>query len=117
MISFSIGHNWQWIYSDQKNPPYIIQLDCETNYGTKLETLASYGFNFTLADGKTCNPAAVEETRRRTLTGTLDSRLTQQSWGRMTFKVYYVITDWLFWTFPFVKPYAGLMAFCLMITF
>uniref|UniRef100_A0A914WQ83 Nucleotide-diphospho-sugar transferase domain-containing protein n=1 Tax=Plectus sambesii TaxID=2011161 RepID=A0A914WQ83_9BILA len=116
-LPFNVAHNWQWIYSEQKNPPYIIQLDCETNYGTKLDTLASYGFNFTMADRITCNPAAVKETRRRAITGSLDARVTKQSWGRFTFKVYYIITDWSFWLFPFVKPYMGLMAFCIMVTF
>uniref|UniRef100_A0A914WM76 Nucleotide-diphospho-sugar transferase domain-containing protein n=1 Tax=Plectus sambesii TaxID=2011161 RepID=A0A914WM76_9BILA len=116
-MPFTIAHNWQWIYSDQSNPPYIIQLDCEMNYGTKLQTLASYGFNFTLADARTCNPIAVQTTRERMVNGTMDARLTQQSWGRLQFKAYYIISDLLIWFIPLTNPYGALMAYMLMITF
>ena len=46
-----IAHSWEWMYTDQKDPPYIIQLDCETDGGSKLMQLGKFGFHFTNRDG------------------------------------------------------------------
>lgn len=45
-VNFRIANSWEWMYTDQKNPPYILQLDCETDGGSKLMQLAKFGFYF-----------------------------------------------------------------------
>ncbi|VDK48416.1 unnamed protein product [Cylicostephanus goldi] len=30
LYNYRLAHSWEWMYSEQKNPPYIMQLDCET---------------------------------------------------------------------------------------
>uniref|UniRef100_A0A914WST6 Nucleotide-diphospho-sugar transferase domain-containing protein n=2 Tax=Plectus sambesii TaxID=2011161 RepID=A0A914WST6_9BILA len=116
-MSQRIAQSWEWIYTEQKNPPYIMQLDCEVRTGSKLSHLARYGFSFTLSDGKTCNQSGVEMARHRMNTGAVDASKSQLSWGRIQFKAYYFIADWLFRCIPYVKPYLPLMGFCIMVTF
>lgn len=48
---FRLGHSWEWMYTDQRDPPYLMQLDCETDGGSKLQQLARFGFYFTKIDG------------------------------------------------------------------
>ncbi|KAE9548306.1 hypothetical protein FO519_008482 [Halicephalobus sp. NKZ332] len=49
-ISHKIAHSWEWMYTDQKSPPSIMQLDCETDGRSKLQELAKFGFYFTESD-------------------------------------------------------------------
>uniref|UniRef100_A0A914X534 Nucleotide-diphospho-sugar transferase domain-containing protein n=1 Tax=Plectus sambesii TaxID=2011161 RepID=A0A914X534_9BILA len=115
-----IAHSWEWMYTAQKNPPYIMQLDCETDAGSKLDQLAKFGFRFTQDDGRTCNQAAVEQARERMNMGTVDVRRAMLSWGRFQFIVYWYITDFLLWlpiVGQLIKPYLPLVGFCIMITF
>uniref|UniRef100_A0A0K0D559 CUB domain-containing protein n=1 Tax=Angiostrongylus cantonensis TaxID=6313 RepID=A0A0K0D559_ANGCA len=49
-----LAHSWEWMYTSQKNPPYILQLDCETDGGSKLMQLGKFGFHFVDSNG-TCD--------------------------------------------------------------
>ena len=51
------------MYTEQKNPPYIMQLDCETDGGSKLMQLGRFGFHFTDSNG-TCFPEKVRNLER-----------------------------------------------------
>uniref|UniRef100_A0A1I7XEF7 Nucleotid_trans domain-containing protein n=1 Tax=Heterorhabditis bacteriophora TaxID=37862 RepID=A0A1I7XEF7_HETBA len=54
LFNFKIAHSWEWMYTAQKNPPYIMQLDCETDGGSKLMQLGKFGFHFVDSNG-TCD--------------------------------------------------------------
>lgn len=119
-IPHRIAHSWEWMFTDQKNPPYIIQLDCETNGGSKLMELAKYGFYFMNSDNhRICNRSAVDVARQRMNDGKIEARRTPGSWGRFQFKVYWKIVDYILSTpvvGSFVKPYLPVLGYMLMIT-
>ncbi|KAI6186168.1 Nucleotid-trans domain-containing protein [Aphelenchoides besseyi] len=121
-ISHKIGHSWEWMYTDQKDPPYILQLDCETDGGSKLQQLARFGFYFTHEDGRTCNPEAVKLARKRMDEGKVevtDPSLFRLSWGRFQFRLYWWLVDHILMTpiiGPLLKPYLPMLGFCLMIS-
>uniref|UniRef100_A0A0N5BDE1 Nucleotid_trans domain-containing protein n=1 Tax=Strongyloides papillosus TaxID=174720 RepID=A0A0N5BDE1_STREA len=118
-IPHKIAHSWEWMYTKQENPPYIIQLDCETDGGTKLMQLAKYGFHFTKEDGRTCDYEAVEKIREKMGKGKIEVHRAKLSWGRLQFKVYWWIVDYILMTpviGPLLKPYLPLLGFILMIT-
>jgi hypothetical protein len=79
------------MYGEQKDPPYILQLDCETDGGSKLQQLARFGFYFTHKDGRTCNPQAVQKARQRMDEGKVkvddNKAWIQLSWGRFQFRL------------------------------
>jgi len=110
------------MYTEQKDPPRIMQLDCETDGGSKLMQLARFGFYFTEADGRTCKRSAVAEAQTNMLNGRIDvgrRTWTGLSWGRFQFRVYWRLVDYLLWTpwvGPFIKPYLPLVGYILMIT-
>lgn len=68
-----LAHSWEWMYTTQKDPPYIIQLDCETDGRSKLAQLAKYGFHFIREDGS-CDAEAVKRTRDRMEAGKIEVR-------------------------------------------
>uniref|UniRef100_A0A914ZRZ6 Nucleotide-diphospho-sugar transferase domain-containing protein n=1 Tax=Parascaris univalens TaxID=6257 RepID=A0A914ZRZ6_PARUN len=119
-IPHKIAHSWEWMYTDQKNPPYIMQLDCETDGGSKLMQLARFGFYFVnSSDRRTCNQTAVDVARSRMESGQVEAPRARLSWGRFQFKVYWWIVDYMLWTpviGPLMKPYLPLIGFCIMIT-
>ncbi|TMS35323.1 hypothetical protein L596_002752 [Steinernema carpocapsae] len=118
-IPHKIAHSWEWMYTAQKNPPHIIQLDCETDGGSKLMQLAKFGFYFTESDGRTCNPAAVNLARQRMENGTIEVTRARLSWGRFQFKMYWWLVDYILmipYMGPFLKPYLPLVGYILMIT-
>lgn len=113
-----IAFSWEWMFTSQDDPPYIIQLDCETDGGSKLMQLGKYGFHFIDQDG-TCNPQKVELARQRMSNGTIEVRRSLPSWGRLQFKAYWMIVDYILWTpiiGPFLKPYLPLVGYILMFT-
>ncbi|VDN05468.1 unnamed protein product [Thelazia callipaeda] len=119
-IPHKIAHSWEWMYTDQKNPPYIMQLDCETDGGSKLMQLAKFGFYFMNSDNhKICNQTAVDLVRKRMEDGKIEVSRTRLSWGRFQFKVYWWIVDYILST-PIIgqlmKPYLPLIGFIMMIT-
>ncbi|CAI4233403.1 unnamed protein product [Auanema sp. JU1783] len=121
-IPHKIAHSWEWMYTAQKDPPYILQLDCETDGGSKLMQLGRFGFHFTNGNG-TCNFQKVQQARLRMEEGKVDVSYTNvrffPSWGRLQFKAYWMIVDYILWTpiiGPFLKPYLPLVGYILMIT-
>ncbi|PAV76048.1 hypothetical protein WR25_02857 [Diploscapter pachys] len=117
-IPHKIGHSWEWMFTSQKDPPYIMQLDCETDGGSKLAQLGKYGFHFIEKDG-TCNHTKVEMARERMNSGKVEVQRTFSSWGRMQFKAYWYIVDCILSTpiiGPYFKPYLPLVGYILMIT-
>ncbi|KAI6183977.1 Nucleotid-trans domain-containing protein [Aphelenchoides bicaudatus] len=123
-ISHKIGHSWEWFYTEQKDPPYILQLDCETDGGSKLQQLARFGFYFTHKDGRTCNPKAVDLARKRMDEGRVvvdenNQSWLRLSWGRFQFRLYWWLVDHILMTpivGTFLKPYLPLVGYILMIT-
>lgn len=119
-IPHKIAHSWEWMFTDQRNPPYIIQLDCETNGGSKLMELAKYGFYFMNNDNsRVCNASAVKVIRRKMREGRIETRKTPSSWGRFQFKIYWKIVDYILSTpiiGKFLKPYLAVAGYMLMIT-
>ncbi|PAV88959.1 hypothetical protein WR25_22768 isoform B [Diploscapter pachys] len=57
-IDYRIVSGWEWIYSEQTNPPSLIQMDGETE-GNKTSVLRQYGFWFINEKGK-CDREAVD---------------------------------------------------------
>uniref|UniRef100_A0A915Q6P2 Nucleotide-diphospho-sugar transferase domain-containing protein n=1 Tax=Setaria digitata TaxID=48799 RepID=A0A915Q6P2_9BILA len=119
-IPHKIANSWEWMYTDQKNPPHILQLDCETDGGSKLMQLAKFGFYFMNSDNhRVCNQTAVDLARKRMEDGTIEVSRTRLSWGRFQFKVYWWIVDRMLSTpilGPLMKPYLPLVGFIIMIT-
>ncbi|EGT48213.1 hypothetical protein CAEBREN_07852 [Caenorhabditis brenneri] len=116
----NVTYSWEWMFSDQSNPPYLLQLDCETNGGTKLMQLGRYGFHFVNPDG-TCNNEKIFSAKSRMENGTVEVQMTKTlpSWGRLQFKLYWYITEYLLWIPVFgeyLRPYLALAGFILMIT-
>ncbi len=108
------------MYTAQKNAPYIMQLDCETDGGSKLAQLAKFGFYFTQSDHpQLCNRTAVHLAVDRMNSGTVEVSRARLSWGRFQFKVYWYIVDYLLMT-PIIgnllKPYLPMVGYILMIT-
>jgi hypothetical protein len=97
-----------------------MQLDCETDGGSKLSQLAKFGFYFLNDDeGRTCNESAVALARNRMETGTVEVRRARPSWGRYQFKAYWWIVDHMLMTpllGPLIKPYLPLLGYVLMLT-
>ncbi|CAP37710.2 Protein CBG20756 [Caenorhabditis briggsae] len=119
-IPYNVTYSWEWMFSDQSNPPYLLQLDCETNGGTKLMQLGRYGFHFVNPDG-TCNNQKITSAKSRMENGTVEVQMTKTlpSWGRLQFKLYWYITEYLLWIPVFgeyLRPYLALAGFILMIT-
>ncbi|VDD90935.1 unnamed protein product [Enterobius vermicularis] len=119
-IPHKIAHSWEWMFTDQRDPPYIIQLDCETNGKSKLMELAKYGFYFMNDDdNRLCNQTAVEIIRQRMTEGKIQTRETPNSWGRFQFKIYWRIVDHML-SIPIIgaslKPYLASAGYLLMIT-
>ncbi|CAO4366163.1 unnamed protein product [Caenorhabditis nigoni] len=119
-IPYNVTYSWEWMFSDQSNPPYLLQLDCETNGGTKLMQLGRYGFHFVNPDG-TCNNQKIASAKSRMENGTVEVQITKTlpSWGRLQFKLYWYITEYLLWIPVFgeyLRPYLALAGFILMIT-
>uniref|UniRef100_A0AC35U5H5 Nucleotid_trans domain-containing protein n=1 Tax=Rhabditophanes sp. KR3021 TaxID=114890 RepID=A0AC35U5H5_9BILA len=118
-IPHKIAHSWEWMYTKQKDPPHIIQLDCETDGGTKLMQLAKYGFHFTKEDGTTCDFDAVAKVTEQMANSKIEVHRARLSWGRLQFKVYWYIVDCMLMIpgiGPLLKPYLPLLGFILMIT-
>ncbi|MFH4976019.1 hypothetical protein AB6A40_002728 [Gnathostoma spinigerum] len=115
-----IAHSWEWLYTDQSNPPYVMQLDCETDGGSKLQQLAKFGFYFMRSDNhRLCNQTAVDVIRHRMETGRVEVTSAKLSWGRMSFRGLWWIADHLLSTpivGPFLKPYLPLVGFIVLIT-
>lgn len=117
------------MYTSQKDPPFILQLDCETDAGSKLQQLAKYGFHFTSDDG-VCDHEAVQRMRDKMERGQIEVRLlfsvfrvqvrrNFSSWGKLQFRVYWWMVDYILWTpwvGPLLKPYLPLVGFILMFT-
>ncbi|CAD6196617.1 unnamed protein product [Caenorhabditis auriculariae] len=117
-IPHNIAYSWEWMYTAQKNPPYIMQLDCETDGGSKLMQLGKFGFHFVDNNG-TCDFNKVELARQRMENGSVEVRRAFPSWGRLQFKAYWYIVDYILWTpiiGPYLKPYLPLVGYILMIT-
>ncbi|VDM20581.1 unnamed protein product [Wuchereria bancrofti] len=119
-IPHKIANSWEWMYTNQKNPPYILQLDCETDGGSKLMQLAKFGFYFMNSDNhRICNQTAVDVARKRMEDGKIEVSRTRLSWGRFQFKVYWWIVDRML-SVPILgtmmKPYLPLIGFIVMIT-
>ncbi|ETN71920.1 hypothetical protein NECAME_19109, partial [Necator americanus] len=113
-----LAHSWEWMYSEQKNPPYIMQLDCETDGGSKLMQLGKFGFQFVDRNG-TCDHEKVRLARERMEAGKIEVRRNFPSWGRLQFKAYWCIVEYILWTpyiGPLLKPYLPLVGYILMIT-
>uniref|UniRef100_A0A0R3RKE2 Nucleotid_trans domain-containing protein n=1 Tax=Elaeophora elaphi TaxID=1147741 RepID=A0A0R3RKE2_9BILA len=119
-IPHKIANSWEWMYTKQKNPPYILQLDCETDGGSKLMQLAKFGFYFMNSDNhRVCNQTAVDLARKRMEDGKIEVSRTRLSWGRFQFKVYWWIVDQMLKTpilGALMKPYLPLIGFIIMIT-
>uniref|UniRef100_A0A1I7UUH8 Nucleotid_trans domain-containing protein n=1 Tax=Caenorhabditis tropicalis TaxID=1561998 RepID=A0A1I7UUH8_9PELO len=119
-IPYNVTYSWEWMFSDQKNPPYLLQLDCETNGGTKLMQLGRYGFHFVNSDGS-CNNEKISSAKSRMENGSVEVQMTKTlpSWGRLQFKLYWYITEYLL-SIPvlgeYLRPYLALAGFILMIT-
>ncbi|MCP9261377.1 Nucleotide-diphospho-sugar transferase domain containing protein [Dirofilaria immitis] len=119
-IPHKIANSWEWMYTDQSNPPYLLQLDCETDGGSKLMQLAKFGFYFMNSNNhRVCNQTAVNLIRKRMENGEIEVYKTGLSWGRFQFKVYWYIVDILL-NIPIIgailKPYLPLIGFIIMIT-
>ncbi|CAK5081840.1 unnamed protein product [Meloidogyne enterolobii] len=98
------------MYTEQKNPPYIMQLDC------KLQQLARFGFYFTESNGRTCNKKAVHKAQQAMERGEVDigKGPVRLSWGRFQFKVYWWLVDYILCTpclGSYLKPYLPLVCF------
>ncbi|KAF7638550.1 hypothetical protein Mgra_00001927, partial [Meloidogyne graminicola] len=120
-IPHLIANSWEWMYTNQKNPPYIMQLDCETDGRSKLQQLARFGFYFTESDGRTCNKSAVHKAQKAMENGNVDigKGPTRLSWGRFQFKVYWWLVDYILCVpglGPLLKPYLPLVGYILMFT-
>uniref|UniRef100_A0A7E5A1N0 Nucleotid_trans domain-containing protein n=1 Tax=Panagrellus redivivus TaxID=6233 RepID=A0A7E5A1N0_PANRE len=121
-IPHKIAHSWEWMYTEQTHAPAIMQLDCETDGGTKLQELAKFGFYFTEADGRTCKPSAVHQAAARMEAGQIEigrHSWLKLSWGRFQFRMYWWIVDMILWMpilGPFLKPYLPLVGYILMFT-
>ncbi|KAH7727448.1 Protein Y57G11C.31 [Aphelenchoides avenae] len=121
-IPHKLAHSWEWMYTEQRDPPYVIQLDCETDGGSKLQQLAKFGFYFTQPDGRTCNPDAVRKAQETMQAGRIEIGSTnwfRLSWGRFQFRLYWWLVDHMLWTpwlGPIMKPYLPLVGYILMIT-
>ncbi|RCN49326.1 hypothetical protein ANCCAN_04576 [Ancylostoma caninum] len=117
-LPYELAHSWEWMYSEQKNPPYIMQLDCETDGGSKLMQLGKFGFHFVDNNG-TCDHEKVRQARERMEAGKIEVRRNFPSWGRLQFKAYWYIVEYILWTpyiGPLLKPYLPLVGYILMIT-
>ncbi|VDL84871.1 unnamed protein product [Nippostrongylus brasiliensis] len=115
---YEMAHSWEWMYTAQKNPPYILQLDCETDGGSKLMQLGKFGFHFVDSNG-TCDHEKVQLARERMEAGQIEVRRNIPSWGRLQFKAYWYIVEYILWTpyiGPLLKPYLPLVGYILMIT-
>uniref|UniRef100_A0AC34RGR7 Nucleotide-diphospho-sugar transferase domain-containing protein n=3 Tax=Panagrolaimus sp. JU765 TaxID=591449 RepID=A0AC34RGR7_9BILA len=114
-ISHKIAHSWEWMYTDQKDPPSVMQLDCETDGRSKLQELAKFGFYFTKEDGRTCNPEAVKKAAQKMIEGRIEigrHSWLMISWGKFQFRMYWYLVDcilWLPYVGPFLKPYMPLV--------
>nr|CAD2139246.1 unnamed protein product [Meloidogyne enterolobii] len=120
-IPHLIANSWEWMYTEQKNPPYIMQLDCETDGRSKLQQLARFGFYFTESDGRTCNKKAVHKAQQAMERGEVDigKGPVRLSWGRFQFKVYWWLVDYILCTpclGSYLKPYLPLVGYILMFT-
>uniref|UniRef100_A0A915DHR3 Nucleotide-diphospho-sugar transferase domain-containing protein n=1 Tax=Ditylenchus dipsaci TaxID=166011 RepID=A0A915DHR3_9BILA len=121
-IPHKIAHSWEWMYTEQKDPPHIMQLDCETDGGSKLQQLARFGFYFTKPDGRTCDRDAVLKAQQAMETGRVEigsKTWLKLSWGRFQFKLYWWLVDYILWmplVGPLLKPYLALVGYILMIT-
>ncbi|KAL3098184.1 hypothetical protein niasHS_002020 [Heterodera schachtii] len=119
-IPHNIANSWEWMYTEQRNPPYVIQLDCETDGRSKLQQLAKFGFYFTKEDGRTCDPEAVRRTQQIMGKGQVDvGGPVSLSWGRFQFKVYWWLVDYILCTpviGPYLKTYLALIGYILTIT-
>ena len=119
-IPHRIANSWEWMYTDQSEAPRIMQLDCETDGGSKLQQLARFGFYFTQRDGRVCNPEAVHRAQEAMERGRVDvGGPVRLSWGRFQFKVYWWLVDYILsipWLGPLMKPYLPLVGYILMIT-
>lgn len=110
------------MYTDQQNPPSVMQLDCETDGRSKLQELAKFEFYFTEPDGRTCNSTAVHTISRKMLDGKIEiGRHSWMviSWGKFQFRVYWYIVDCILWIpylGSFLKPYMPLSGYVLMFT-
>ncbi|GMR36117.1 hypothetical protein PMAYCL1PPCAC_06312 [Pristionchus mayeri] len=113
-----LAHSWEWMYTGQQDPPLIMQLDCETDGGSKLMQLGRFGFHFTEKDG-TCNATKVHMAAERMEQGNIEVTRALPSWGRLQFKAYWWIVDYMLWTpiiGPMLKPYLPMVGYILMIT-
>uniref|UniRef100_A0A914HCQ5 Nucleotide-diphospho-sugar transferase domain-containing protein n=1 Tax=Globodera rostochiensis TaxID=31243 RepID=A0A914HCQ5_GLORO len=119
-IPHKIANSWEWMYTDQRNAPHVIQLDCETDGKTKLQQLARFGFYFTKRDGRTCDPEAVQRTQQIMDKGQVDvGGPVRLSWGRFQFKVYWWLVDYILCTpliGPYLKTYLPLAGYILTVT-
>ncbi|KAI1719959.1 nucleotide-diphospho-sugar transferase domain-containing protein [Ditylenchus destructor] len=121
-IPHKIAHSWEWMYTEQHDPPHIMQLDCETDGGSKLRQLARFGFYFTKPNGRTCDLDAVKRAQHTMENGRVEvgkRTWLQLSWGRFQFRVYWWLVDYILmtpWFGPFIKPYLPLVGYILMIT-
>lgn len=107
------------MYTEQKDPPHVIQLDCETDGGSKLQELAKFGFYFTKPDGRTCDMDAVKRAQTRMAEGKIEVAPTRQSWGRFQFRVYWWLVDYILSIpimGPYLKPYLPMLGYVLMLT-
>lgn len=64
---FRFISGWEWIYTNQNDPPYFIQLDGETS-GGKIQALKDYKLWF-LNDDLTCNNKTVNNALKMVLKG------------------------------------------------
>ncbi|KAK5970035.1 hypothetical protein GCK32_017505 [Trichostrongylus colubriformis] len=86
--------------------------------GSKLMQLGKFGFHFVDKNG-TCDHSKVQQARERMETGEVEVRRNFPSWGRLQFKAYWYIVDYILWTpyiGPLLKPYLPLVGYILMIT-
>lgn len=119
-IPHNVVYSWEWMFTEQKDPPYLMQLDCETDGGSKLMQLGRYGFHFVNHDGS-CNEQKVALAKAKMENGTVEVKMTKTlpSWGRLQFKAYWYIVDYMLWTpiiGDYLKPYLAMIGFILMIT-
>ncbi|VDN59339.1 unnamed protein product [Dracunculus medinensis] len=66
-IPYKFISGWEWIYTNQNDPPYFIQLDGETS-GGKIQALKDYKLWF-LNDDLTCNNKTVNNALKMVLKG------------------------------------------------
>uniref|UniRef100_A0A914CBN5 Nucleotide-diphospho-sugar transferase domain-containing protein n=1 Tax=Acrobeloides nanus TaxID=290746 RepID=A0A914CBN5_9BILA len=118
-ITHKVAHSWEWMYTEQRDPPHIMQLDCETDGGSKLQELAKFGFYFTKPNGRTCDLDAVRSAQLRMEQGKVEVGPTRQSWGRLQFRVYWWLVDYILsipFFGPYLKPYLPMLGYVLMLT-